>query len=63
MGHHLYIIVFLVGLLVLMFLEELKQSEKENRVDIVVNNSFKTIIKVSRYPSVWSLIIIVLCAY
>ena len=57
------IIVFLVGLLVLMFLEELKQSEKENRVDIVVNNSFKTIIKVSRYPSVWSLIIIVLCAY
>jgi len=46
-----------------MFLEELKQSEKENRVDIVVNNSFKTIIKVSRYPTVWMLIIIVLCAY
>ena len=57
------IIVFLVGLLVLMFLEELKQSEKENRVDTVVNNSFKTIIKVSRYPTVWMLIIIVLCAY
>ena len=57
------VIVFLVGLLVFMFLEELKQSEKENREDIIVNYSFKTIIEVSRYPTVWLLIIIVLCAY
>ena len=57
------VIVFFVGLLVLMFLEELKQSEKENREDIIVNYSFKTIHEVSRYPTVWLLIIIVLCAY
>ena len=57
------VIVFLVGLLVLVLLEELKQSEKENREDIIVNYSFKTILEVSRYPTVWLLIIIVLCAY
>ena len=62
MGHHLYFYnSIFVGLLVLMFLEELKQSEKDNRVNVICNNSLKLLRY--RYPTVWMLIIIVLCAY
>ena len=53
--------IMLVGVLVFFFLENTKQVDKE--ANFILNNSFQTILKVSRFPAVGLLIMIVLCAY
>ena len=52
--------IMLVGVMVF-FLENTKQVGKE--ANFILNNSFQTILKVSRIPAVGLLIVIVLCAY
>lgn len=53
--------IMLVGVLVFFFLENTKQVDKE--ANFILDNSFQTILKVSRFPAVGLLIVIVLCAY
>ena len=53
--------IMLVGVMVFFFLENTKQVDKE--ANFILNNSFQTILKVSRIPAVGLLIVIVLCAY
>ena len=53
--------IMLVGVLVFFFLENTKQVDKE--ANFILNNSFQNILKVSRFPAVGLLIMIVLCAY
>ena len=53
--------IMLVGVLVFFFLENTKQVDKE--ANFILNNSFQTILKVSRFRAVGLLIMIVLCAY
>ncbi|PWH11163.1 MFS transporter [Bacteroidetes bacterium SCGC AAA795-G10] len=55
------LMVMLVGVLSFIFMSEMENKEKSQ--NLIIESSFKNILKVARYPSVGLLIIIVLSAY